>query len=191
MAEVTLRQAAAMVGVNRQTVYRMVKEGRLTATLRPDPTRPGPDGTRGAGHIKVIDTAELHRVFGRLTPSEPTATATAPGQPPATAASSNATPPSGPAKTGGETAPATPVPPIVAMTAEDRRREYEAADREAMRAELAAARDALRRAEQQLAEAKEREVKLLDLAQSATRLLEHREVAAAPPKGFWKRVFGG
>jgi hypothetical protein len=188
MAEVTLRQAAAMVGVNRQTVYRMVKEGRLTATLRPDPTRPGPDGARGAGHIKVIDTGELLRVFGRLTPGESTATAA--GQPHATAPSSNATPPSGPAKTGA-TAPATPVQTIVAMTAEDRRREVEIADREALRAELAAARDALRRAEEQLAEAKERESKLLDLAQSATRLLEHREVAAAPPKGFWKRVFGG
>ena len=187
MAEVTLRQAAAMVGVNRQTVYRMVKEGRLTATLRPDPTRPGPDGTKGEGHIKVIDTAELQRVFGRLTPGEPAATGS--GLHPATAPSSNVTHASGPAKTGWETAPATPATAIVAMTAEDRRREYEVADHAALRAELAAARDALRRAEEQLAEAKEREAKLLDLAQSATRLLEHREVAAAPPKGFWRRVF--
>ena len=76
------------------------------------------------------------------------------------------------------------------MTAEDRRREVEIADREALRAELAAARDALRRAEEQLREAKEREAKLLELAQSATRLLEHREAPAAPPKGFWRRVFG-
>ena len=57
------------------------------------------------------------------------------------------------------------------MTAEDNRREYEIADREALRAELAAARDALRRAEEQLAEAKEREAKLLDLAQSASVLM--------------------
>lgn len=78
------------------------------------------------------------------------------------------------------------------MTAEDRRREYEVADREALRAELAASRDALKRTEEQLAEAKERESKLLDLLAGHTRLLEHREAVANPPRpGFWRRVFGG
>ena len=55
MAELTLRQAAGQVGVSRQTVYRMVKEGKLTATTRHDGQ-------------KVVDTAELLRVFGRLAP---------------------------------------------------------------------------------------------------------------------------
>lgn len=78
------------------------------------------------------------------------------------------------------------------MTQDERRREVEIADREALRAELAAARDALRRTEEQLREAKEREGKLMELAASATRLLEHREIVAAPPpRGFWKRLFGG
>lgn len=157
MAELTLRQAAAQVGVSRQTVYRMVKEGKLTATTRHDGQ-------------KVVDTAELLRAFGRLTPETVTRQ---------------------PAALQPETPPATARPGLQAMTQEDRRREVEIADREAMRAELQAARDALRRAEEQLQEAREREAKLMELAQSATRLLEHREAAAAPPKGFWRRVFGG
>ena len=39
----------------RQTIYRNVKDGTLSATV----------GTNGE---KVVDTAELHRAFGRLTP---------------------------------------------------------------------------------------------------------------------------
>lgn len=155
MAELTLRQAAEQVGVSRQTVYRMVKEGKLSATLRADGQ-------------KVVDTAELLRAFGRLTPETVTRQAVA-LQP--------------------ETLLATARPGLQAMTAEDRYREVAAADRAALHAELQAARDALRKAEEQLSEAREREAKLMELAQSATRLLEHREAAAAP-RGFWRRVFG-
>lgn len=165
MAELTLREAARQVGVSRQTVYRMVAQGKLTATVRHDGT-------------KVVDTAELLRAFGSLTPRQPPAT--------------GETVTRQPAPLQPETAPETGRPGLEAMTAEDRRREVEIADREALRAELAAARDALRRAEEQLQEAREREAKLLELAQSATRLLEHREAAAAPPpRGFWRRLFGG
>ena len=70
MAELTLREAAQRVGVSRQTIYRMVKEGKLTVTLRPDPTRrkrgsPKGEG-EGEGFLKVVDTTELLRVFGKL-----------------------------------------------------------------------------------------------------------------------------
>ena len=157
MAELTLRQAAGQVGVSRQTVYRMVKEGKLTATTRHDGQ-------------KVVDTAELLRAFGRLTPE------TVARQPPVLQP---------------ETPPATARPGLQAMSAADVSREAAAADRAAMQAELQAARAALRKAEEHRAEAREREAKLMELAQSATRLLEHREAAAAPPKGFWRRVFGG
>lgn len=165
MAELTLREAARQVGVSRQTIYRLVAQGKLTATVRHDGQ-------------KVVDTAELLRAFGSLTPRQPPATGeTVTRQPVALQP---------------ETPPETARPGLQAMTVEDRRREVEIADREALRAELAAARDALRRAEEQLQEAREREAKLLELAQSATRLLEHREAAAAPPpRGFWRRVFGG
>lgn len=165
MAELTLREAARQVGVSRQTVYRLVAQGKLTATVRHDGQ-------------KVVDTAELLRVFGSLTPRQPPATGET-----VTRQAVTLQP---------ETGPETARPGLQAMTAEDRRREVEIADREALRAELAAARDALRRAEEQLQEAREREAKLMELAQSATRLLEHREAAAAPPpRGFWRRVFGG
>lgn len=178
MAELTLREAARKVGVSRQTVYRMVKEGKLSVTVRPDPASSS-NGKGKKGYIKVVDTAELLRAFGSLE-RRVTATETVPRQPPL---QSTGLP---------ETTPATARPGLQAMTAEDRRREVEIADREALRAELAAARDALRRAEEQIQEAREREAKLLELAQSATRLLEHREAAAAPPpRGFWRRMFGG
>lgn len=155
MAELTLREAARQVCVSRQSIYRMVKDGRLTATVRHDGQ-------------KVVDTSELLRVFGNLSPRQSPETA-APGDSPRQ--------------------PATP-PIVQAMTADERRREVEIADREALRAELQAARERIRDVEGQLTEAKEREAKLMELAQSATRLLEHREVQAQPPKGFWKRVFG-
>lgn len=159
MAQLPLRQAAKQVGVSRQTVYRMVKDGRLSATV-------------GADGQKVVDTAELLRVFGRLEPGQ-VETVTRQG---------------GvlPRETGGATAP----PVAVAMTEEDRRQQYEVSDRTMLRVALDAAREALKRAEEQLREAKEREAKLLDLAAASTRLLEHREAAANPPKGFWRRVFG-
>ena len=160
MAELTLRDAAKQVGVSRATIYRAVKEGRLSATVRPH------DGQ------KVVDTAELLRVFGSLKPRQAeTASETALRDRPRQA----------------ETAP----PSLAYMTAEDRRREVEIAGREALRADLAAARDTIRRLEQQAQEARERELKLMELAASATRLLEHREVAAAPPpRGFLRRLFG-
>jgi len=159
VAELTLRQAAGQVGVSRQTVYRMVKDGKLSATLR------------GDGQ-KVVDTAELLRVFGRLT-HETAATVT------------RQTPVLQP-----ETPQATAAPGLQAMDAEARRRQYETADRLELRAALAAAKDALQRVEEQLQEAREREVKLLDLAAAQTRLLEHKATVDAPPRGFWRRVFG-
>lgn len=168
MPLLSLREAARQVGVSRQTMYRMVGEGKVSATV-------GHDGQ------KVVDTAELLRVFGRLEPRQSPAT-------PETVAGVTVT---RQVETGGATATPSPRPGFQAMTEEDRRREYEIADRTALRAELAAAKDALRRTEDQLREAKEREAKLMELAASATRLLEHREILAAPPKGFWKRLFGG
>lgn len=162
----SLRDGARQVGVSRQTLYRMVKEGKVSATI-------GQDGQ------KVVDTAELLRVFGRLAPRQSPATV-APGDSPRQV------------ETGGATVATAAAPSLAYMTAEDRRREVEIAGREALRAELQAAREALRRLEDQLREAKEREAKLLDLAAAQTRLLEHREIAAAPPpKGFWRRLFGG
>lgn len=164
MAELTLRQAAQQVGVSRQTVYRMVKEGKLSATVR------------GDGQ-KVVDTAELLRVFGRLTH--------------ATVATVTATGGVLPRETGGATGQEGPKPGLQAMTAAERRIEYEAADRAALKAELDAARAAQERAEAALQEAREREAKLLDLLAGQTRLLEHKAVAEAPPpRGFWRRVFG-
>lgn len=121
---------------------------------------------------KVVDTAELLRAFGSLKPRQAeTASETAPRDRPRQP----------------ETAP----PSVAYLTAEDRRREVEIADREALRAELDAARDTIRRLEQQAQEARERESKLMELAASATRLLEHREIAAAPPpRGILRRLFG-
>ena len=181
MAELTLRQAAAQVGVSRQTIYRMVKEGKLSATVR------------GDGQ-KVVDTAELLRAFGRLTPA------------PATGETVTRQGAELPRETGGATgqrqAPAGYAfdpgstrfagnPNVRAMTEGERRIQYETADREALRAELQAARDALQRADEQVREAREREAKLLDLLAGQTRLLEHKaEAEAPPPRGFWRRVFG-
>jgi AcrR family transcriptional regulator len=53
MALLPLRQAADAAGVSRQTLYRYVKDGRITATV-------GHDGQ------KQVDTSELLRVFGKL-----------------------------------------------------------------------------------------------------------------------------
>lgn len=61
MSIVSIRQAADMVGVTRQALYRMVASGKVSATVAPDGT-------------KVVDTAELLRHFGRLqSPDEVTA----------------------------------------------------------------------------------------------------------------------
>ncbi len=53
MAILTLRKAAEVAGVSRQTIYRYASSGKLS-TVKMD------DGTAG------VDTAELVRVFGRL-----------------------------------------------------------------------------------------------------------------------------
>lgn len=53
MTLVTVRQAADMAGVTRQTMYRLLDSGKVSATVAPDGT-------------KVIDTAELLRHFGQL-----------------------------------------------------------------------------------------------------------------------------
>lgn len=163
MAQLSLREAARQVGVSRQSIYRLVSQGKLSATV-------GHDGQ------KRIDTAELLRVFGSLTPRQPeTAETVAPRDSPRQP------------ETARETGP----PPARYMTAEERDREAAIADREALRAELAAARETIRRLEEQASEARDREARLLDLAQSATRLLEHREAQAAPPpRGILRRLFG-
>ena len=186
MAELTLRQAAEQVGVSRQTIYRMVSDGRLTATLRPDPTRTGQGTAKGAGTIKVIDTAELQRVFGRLTPDQA-----------ATVAPGHATAAPGLSMTGGVTGQETPAPGLQAMTAEDRRFEYETADRATLRAELAAAKATIADLRTALQEAKDREsrlfeqnIKLMDQLAGQTRLLEHKAQAETPPRGFWRRLVG-
>ena len=51
-------EAAALAGCSRQTIWRKLKAGTLSAAI-------GSDG----GHR--IDTAELLRVFGRLQPAQP------------------------------------------------------------------------------------------------------------------------
>ena len=62
MTQLTVREAAQQVGVSRQTMFRKVKDGTVSATV----DRNGQ---------KQIDTAELLRVFGELqTPAEKAAT---------------------------------------------------------------------------------------------------------------------
>jgi transposase-like protein len=51
--QVTVRQAALQVGVSRQTLFRKIQQGEVTATIAHDGT-------------KQIDTSELLRVFGSL-----------------------------------------------------------------------------------------------------------------------------
>lgn len=63
MAQLTVRQAAEQVGVSRQTLFRKIKDGTVSATV----------DHQGQ---KQIDTAELLRVFGALqTPDQAAATA--------------------------------------------------------------------------------------------------------------------
>lgn len=62
MAQMTVRQAAEQVGVSRQTMFRKIKDGSISATV----------DHKGQ---KQIDSAELLRVFGALqTPSVTPAT---------------------------------------------------------------------------------------------------------------------
>lgn len=53
MTLLTVRQAADMAGVTRQTMYRLLDSGKVSATVATDGT-------------KVVDTAELLRHFGAL-----------------------------------------------------------------------------------------------------------------------------
>ena len=55
MVQLTVRQAALQAGISRQTMFRHIKDGKVSATL----DRNGQ---------KQIDAAELVRVFGDLTP---------------------------------------------------------------------------------------------------------------------------
>lgn len=54
--KVSISEAAKLVGKDRKTLYRYIKEGRLSAT----------DATSG---MRQIDVAELIRVFGALQPA--------------------------------------------------------------------------------------------------------------------------
>lgn len=149
MALLPLRQAADAVGVSRQTLYRYVKDGRISASV-------GHDGQ------KQVDTAELLRVFGKLdgTPTGATAV-TAPRDSPRQPETAPAT-----AVTGAETA--------------------------RLEADLAAARTLLDVTRTELAAAREREAKLLDIVQAQTRMLEYRPPdkstdtpAASSPTAPW------
>ena len=59
MACHTISEAATITGVNRRTIYRYIKSGKLSPTVTHD-------------NKTVIDTSELLRVFGSL--SQPEAT---------------------------------------------------------------------------------------------------------------------
>lgn len=56
MTQLPVAQAAALVSRDRKTLYRAIKEGRLSATV-------------DATGQKQVDTAELLRVFGELKPA--------------------------------------------------------------------------------------------------------------------------
>ena len=55
MAQLTVRQAALQVGISRQTMFRKIKDGKVSSTI----DRNGK---------KQIDASELIRVYGDLTP---------------------------------------------------------------------------------------------------------------------------
>lgn len=67
MAQLTVRQAAEQVGISRQTMFRKIKEGKVSAT------------TDHAGQLQ-IDTSELLRAFGSL--QSPTVSDKTPGDNP-------------------------------------------------------------------------------------------------------------
>ena len=60
MAKVTMRDAARLVGRNRATLYRYIDDGTLSVEQE----------TRGKQRVRVVDTAELERVFGPLSDLE-------------------------------------------------------------------------------------------------------------------------
>ena len=137
MALLPLRQAAEAAGVSRQTLYRYVKEGRISASV-------GHDGQ------KQVDTSELLRVFGKLTAASDSATGTQ---------DSTRQP-----ETASETA-------VTAL---------ETATTARLEAELDAARTLLDVTRSELAAARERETKLLDIVQTQTRMLEYRPTDTPP-----------
>ena len=59
MACHTISEAASLAGVNRRTIYRYIKSGRLSPVVTHD-------------NKTVIDTSELLRVFGSLSQPETT-----------------------------------------------------------------------------------------------------------------------
>jgi excisionase family DNA binding protein len=59
MACHTISEAASITGVNRRTIYRYIKSGKVSATVTHD-------------NKTVIDTSELLRVFGSLSQPETT-----------------------------------------------------------------------------------------------------------------------
>src|SRR5690349_11121580 len=56
MARITIREAARLVGKDRTTLYRYIESGDLSIMAE----------NRGKQVVKVVDTAELERVFGPL-----------------------------------------------------------------------------------------------------------------------------
>jgi hypothetical protein len=142
MALLPLRQAADNVGVARQTLYRYVKTGRISATV-------GHDGQ------KLVDTAELLRVFGRL-------------QQPVTGET-------------GETVTGDSLrqPETASVTAAS------AIETARLQAELTAARGLLDMTQAELAAARNRESKLLDIVQNQTRLLEYRQQDKPASSSTW------
>jgi hypothetical protein len=56
MAKITIREAARLVGKDRTTLYRYIESGDLSIIVE----------NRGKQPVKVVDTAELERVFGPL-----------------------------------------------------------------------------------------------------------------------------
>ena len=59
MTQLTIAAAAPLVGKDRKTLYRMIKEGKLSVTVSPEGQ-------------KMVETSELLRVFGELKEPEPT-----------------------------------------------------------------------------------------------------------------------
>ena len=59
MACHTISEAASITGVNRRTIYRYIKSGKLSASVTGD-------------NKTVIDTSELLRVFGELSQPDTT-----------------------------------------------------------------------------------------------------------------------
>ncbi len=59
MVSHTISEAASISGVNRRTIYRYIKSGKLSASVTSD-------------NKTVIDTSELLRVFGKLSQPETT-----------------------------------------------------------------------------------------------------------------------